>query len=90
MKWLALKLDQWAGQPEEPAGPFPTPMKAMHEIRDGDWEPGTYIDDYFYQLKAATTAAKAPLRIACVVLITKLPPSVQSLVNDWLAEKDDM
>ena len=65
-------------------------MKAMQEIRDGDWEPGTYIDDYFYQLKAATTAAKAPLRIACVVLITQLPPSVQSLVNDWLAEKDDV
>ena len=31
--------------------------KAMQSIRNKDWEPGTYIDDYFYELKAAATGA---------------------------------
>ena len=65
-------------------------MKAMQEIRDKDWKPGIYIDEFFYELKAAITAAKAPLRVACIVLITQLPPSVQSRINDWIAEKDDV
>ena len=66
------------------------PTKAMQTIRNKDWEPGVFIDDYFYELKTATVWAKAPLRIACVVLITQLPPSVQGPINDWLAEKEEL
>ena len=63
---------------------------AMQTIRNKDWEPGTLVDDYFYELRTAATAAKTPLRIACVVLITQLPSPVQGPVNDWLAEKEDV
>ena len=64
--------------------------KSMQSIREQDWQPGTLIDDYFYELKVATLGAKAPLRVACVVLITQLPHSLQSSINDWLMEKEDV
>ena len=66
------------------------PTKAMQTIRNKDWEPGVFIDDYFYDLKTVTIWAKAPLRIACVVLITQLPPSMQGPINDWLTGKDEV
>ena len=47
--------------------------KAMEIIRGKGWEPGTYIDDYFYELKAASESAQVPLRMTCIVLITQLP-----------------
>ena len=63
---------------------------AMQSLRNKDWEPGTFVDDYFYELKAAVIDAKVPLRVACVILITQLPPPVQGPINDWLAEKVDI
>ena len=30
------------------------------------------------------------LRVACVILITQLPPPVQGPINDWQAEKVDI
>ena len=64
--------------------------KSMQSIRNLNWQPGTFIDDYFYELKAATVGAKAPLRIACVVLVTQLPQTVQGVINDWLVEKEEI
>ena len=64
--------------------------KSMQSIREQDWQPDTLIDDNFCELKAGILGAKAPLRVACVVLVTQLPHSVQSSINDWLMEKEDV
>ena len=63
---------------------------AMQSLRNKVWEPRMFVDDYFYELKAAAVQAKAPLRVTCVVLLTQLPPPAQGPINDWLVEKVDV
>ena len=62
------------------------PHRDMLAICKTDWEPGVLIDDLFYELKEAAIRSQTPMKLACVVLISQLPPSVQNVMKDWIAE----
>ena len=55
-----------------------------------EWEAGTLIDDYFYELRTAAVEAGAPLRMACLLLTGKLPPAVQGPMKDWVTERNEI
>lgn len=46
---------------------------------------GVPIDDYFYQLIAAAQDAVAPLRMAYLVLVSQVLPTIQNLLKEWVA-----
>ena len=67
-----------------------TPSKSMVTLCPKEWEAGTPIDDYFYELRTAAEEAGAPLRMACLLLTGQLPPPVQGPMKDWVIVKEEV
>ena len=65
------------------------PQQSLLTLCHKEWEPGIQIDDY-YELAGATQVAEAPLRMACLVLVSQLPSAVQSSLKEWVAAHNEV
>ena len=49
---------------------------------------GETIDDFFNRLKNSATAAAAPLKMVCSILVSQLPESIQGTLHTWVDERE--
>ena len=66
------------------------PQQALLTLCHKEWKAGVPIDDYFYELIAAAQGAEAPLRIACLVSISQVPPAIQNPLKEWVAAQAEV
>ena len=66
------------------------PQQALLMLCHKEWEAGVPVDNYFYELHDASVDAEAPMRMACLVLISQMPQPAQNPLKEWIAAREDV